>query len=135
MKPRDPALPASTCLRLRRTGALLLAAAAALAGCAPQAPAPRVAGGDIDRGRAAIERYGCAACHTIPGVSALVANVGPPLSHMAERGYIAGVLPNTPEHLVAWLRDPPAVDPRTAMPNLGVSPAEAADMAAYLYAR
>ena len=112
---------------------LLIAAAGAACGESPE-PA-RVAGGDVDRGRAAIERYGCAACHTIPGVPASGATIGPPLLHLAERGYIAGVLPNTPEQLVRWLRDPPAVAPRTAMPNLGVSPAEAADIAAYLYSR
>lgn len=112
---------------------LLLAAAAAAAACRETPEAPRVAGGEPERGRAAIERYGCAACHTIPGLPAYGANVGPPLRNLAERGYLAGVLPNTPDHLVRWLRDPPAVAPRTAMPNLGVSQAEAADMAAYLY--
>ena len=112
---------------------LLIAAAGAACGESPE-PA-RVAGGDVDRGRAGIVRYGCAACHTIPRVPASGATIGPPLLHLAERGYIAGVLPNTPEQLVRWLRDPPAVAPRTAMPNLGVSPAEAADIAAYLYSR
>jgi cytochrome c1 len=111
---------------------LLLAATAA---CGQRPEPPRVAGGDVDRGRAAIERYGCAACHTIPGVPASGANVGPPLLHLGERGYIAGVLPNTPEQLVRWLRDPPAIAPGTAMPNLGLSPAEAADIAAYLYSK
>lgn len=115
--------------------AFLLLLAAATAACDQSPEPPRVAGGDVDRGRAAIQRYGCAACHTIPGVPASGANIGPPLLHLAERGYIAGVLPNTPEHLVRWLRDPRAIAPRTAMPNLGLSPAEAADIAAYLYSR
>jgi cytochrome c1 len=35
--------------------------------------------------------------------------------------------------LTAWLRDPPAIDPATAMPALGLSEAEALDIAAYLY--
>ena len=35
--------------------------------------------------------------------------------------------------LTAWLRDPPAIDPSTAMPDLGLSEAEALHMAAYLY--
>jgi cytochrome c len=106
----------------------------ALAGCGEQAAVPQVAGGSPERGREAIERYGCAACHMIPGMPAHGANIGPPLARMARRAYIAGVLPNAPDHLVRWLRDPPAVDPLTAMPNLGVSQAEAADIAAYLYA-
>ena len=93
-----------------------------------------VAGGDPQLGRALIERYGCVACHTVPGIPSYGANVGPPLAGLSQRGYLAGVLPNTPEDMVRWLRDPPAVDPRTAMPSLGISPAEAAHIAAYLYA-
>jgi cytochrome c len=104
------------------------------AGCSDPLPAYlRVPGGEAERGRVAIQRYGCAACHTIPGITGQSANVGPPLSHMAERAYVAGLLPNTPQQLMRWLRNPPEVDPRTAMPNLGVSDAEAADIATYLY--
>jgi cytochrome c1 len=36
--------------------------------------------------------------------------------------------------MIRWLRDPPAVDASTAMPNLGLSEAEARDIAAYLLA-
>jgi mono/diheme cytochrome c family protein len=88
--------------------------------------------GDAARGRIAIHQYGCPTCHAIPGISAQSAPVGPPLEKMARRAYIAGVLPNTPENMVRWLRDPPAVDPRTAMPALGVDARDAVDMAAYL---
>ena len=35
--------------------------------------------------------------------------------------------------LTAWLRDPPALDPGTAMPAQGLSAPEAQDVAAYLY--
>lgn len=105
-------------------------------GCgAPEPPGVHVAGGDAQRGRALIERYGCVACHSVPGLASYGANVGPPLVSLSQRGYLAGVLPNTPEAMVRWLRDPTAVDPRTAMPNLGVSQAEALDIAAYLYSK
>ncbi|KQT09307.1 c-type cytochrome [Ramlibacter sp. Leaf400] len=123
--------PDSSSRRRGRWPALLLAAFACACSDAPQPP--HVPGGDASRGRAAIERYGCVACHTIPGLPAHGANVGPPLVNLAERGYLGGVLPNTPQQLVRWLQDPPAVAPRTVMPNLGVSAAEAADIAAYLY--
>lgn len=114
----------------------LLLSALLASGCgAPEPPTVHVGGGDAQRGRALIERYGCVACHSIPGLASYGANVGPPLVSLAERGYLAGVLPNTPEDMVRWLRDPPAVDPRTAMPNLGVSRAEALDIAAYLYSK
>jgi cytochrome c1 len=43
------------------------------------------------------------------------------------------MLPNTPQNLVAWIRDPPGIDPLTAMPASGMSEAEARDVAAYLY--
>lgn len=104
-----------------------------LAACGDGPSPPQVAGGEAQRGKAAIERYGCTACHAIPGIPSYGANVGPPLTELAHHAYLAGVLPNTPENLVRWLRDPVGVDPKTAMPALGLSAAEAADIAAYLY--
>jgi cytochrome c1 len=56
--------------------------------------------------------------------------VGPPLLWWSRRTFIAGELPNTPENLVRWIRDPQAVEPHTAMPTLGLSDAEARDVAA-----
>ena len=44
-----------------------------------------------------------------------------------------GVLPNTPDNLLAWIKDPPGIDPLTAMPASGLDEAEARDVAAYLY--
>ncbi|MBO1113516.1 c-type cytochrome [Bordetella petrii] len=89
-------------------------------------------GADIQRGRERIAQYGCAGCHAIPGIRAPGARVGPPLRHLAGRAYLAGVLANTPANLVRWLRNPPAVAPNTAMPNMGLSEADARDIAAYL---
>lgn len=80
-----------------------------------------------------IRQYGCTSCHTIPGIPEANALVGPSLAQIASRMYIAGVLPNTPENMFRWLQNPPAVDPRTAMPNLGVTETDARDMAGYLY--
>lgn len=111
----------------------VLASAALLAGCSESPPKLHVAGGEASRGKAAIERYGCPSCHTIPGIAGYGANVGPPLGELAARAYVGGVLPNLPHNLVRWLQDPPAIAPRTVMPDLGVSEAEARDMAAYLY--
>jgi cytochrome c len=59
--------------------------------------------------------------------------VGPPLTGIASRAFIAGVLPNAPDNMIRWIRDPRAVDSLTAMPNTGVTPADARDIAAYLY--
>jgi cytochrome c1 len=52
---------------------------------------------------------------------------------VALRLYIAGLLINTPENMVAWIRHPQAVKPLTAMPDLGVPENDARDMTAYLY--
>jgi cytochrome c1 len=71
-------------------------------------------------------------CHDIPGIRGPASDVGPPLDHIAHRAYIAGVLPNTPENMLRWLMNPPGVDPRTAMPNMGISEEQARDIAAYL---
>ena len=58
--------------------------------------------------------------------------VGPPLTAMATRKYIAGSLPNTPANMVRWLTSPQAVRPATAMPDLGITAQDARDIAAYL---
>jgi cytochrome c1 len=62
-------------------------------------------------------------------------SVGPPLTGIAKRAYIGGVLTNTPENLVRWIQDPPSVDAKTAMPNVGVTYQDAVDIAGYLYSR
>ena len=90
-------------------------------------------GGDPDRGKAAIERYGCNACHNIPGVPGPKGMVGPPLDHMASRAYIAGKFANNPETMMKWLQNPQALDVQTAMPAVGVTESDSRDMTAYLY--
>ena len=113
-----------------------IAAASALILLAPPAsgdPVWRVAGGNAQRGTALIEAYGCAACHTVPGVHNSNGNVGPPLTRFGDRTYIAGMLRNTPENLIRWIRLPQSVVPGNAMPNMGVTDAQARDIAAYLY--
>jgi len=109
---------------------------AALAGCDAQPPAPVWGdfGGDAGRGRIAITRAGCGSCHEIPGVADAHGLSGPPLTRFARRTVVAGLLPNTPENLVRWLREPQAVVPNNAMPDTGLSDAQARDVAAYLYA-
>jgi cytochrome c553 len=77
--------------------------------------------------------HGCAACHTIPGIRAPRGIVGPDLTGFARRPFIAGHLPNRPDVLVAFLQNPPALVPRTGMPNLGLSIKEARLIATYLY--
>jgi len=113
----------------------LLLCASLVAACGTRnAPSARglVARGDPQRGAVLIRQFSCGACHTIPGIRGADGRVGPPLDFFSDRSFIAGQLPNTAQNLERWLRDPPAVEPGTAMPNLGVSEPAARDMAAYL---
>jgi mono/diheme cytochrome c family protein len=104
------------------------------AGAAPQRSDGAIPerAGDVDRGRLALAQYACHACHTIPGITSSSPNVGPPLRGLASRSLIAGKLANTPDNLALWVRGPQAVKPLTAMPDMGVTEADARDMAAYL---
>ncbi len=91
-------------------------------------------GGDPARAPELITRYGCGGCHTVAGVPGAHGRVAPPLNGLRERVYLAGVLRNTRENLIQWIVDPHSLSPRTAMPATGISGAEAADVAAWLYA-
>jgi cytochrome c len=104
-----------------------------IAGCTGELPFASPAQTlEARRGADALQRHGCGACHLIPGVAGADGVVGPPLDQLAERVYLAGLLANSRENLVRWIREPERIDPRTAMPNVGVSATEADDMAAYL---
>jgi cytochrome c len=116
----------------------LLALALGAGSCDPARPdymseVKRMTGGDPATGQVKIRNYGCQACHTIPGVSGADAWVGPPLMHWSKRVYIAGELPNTPENLTKWIQHPPQIEPKTAMPDMGVTEQDSRDIAAYLY--
>ncbi|WP_379655929.1 c-type cytochrome [Pseudoroseomonas ludipueritiae] len=120
-------------------GVLVLAlAAAAFAQWSAGREAERIAraltGGEPSRAPALITRYGCGGCHVIPGAPGADGRVAAPLAGLRERVYLGGVLRNTPENLVAWMIDPRAFSPRTAMPATGITEAEARDVAAWLYA-
>ena len=109
----------------------LIAVLALAAGCG-EAPAPPASAGDRENGKLLLRQFGCGACHEIPGVADAQGRVGPPLEGVASRIYLAGVLPNTPENMAAFIRAPQRFAPRTAMPDLGVSEPHARDMVAYL---
>ena len=95
--------------------------------------ARRLTGGHPGRGRALARTFGCAGCHTIPGVVGADGQVGPPLDGIANRMYIGGVVTNTPDDMVRWIMNPKAIDAQTAMPAVGVTEVQARDIAAYLY--
>jgi len=95
--------------------------------------AEMMTGGNVARGVPAIGKYGCAACHTIPGIETATATVGPPLTHVAVRQYLGGHLTNSPGNMIKWIQHPQLIDPKNAMPELNVTDQDAKDIAAYLY--
>ena len=90
-------------------------------------------GGDVARAPDLIRRYGCAGCHTIPGIPGGDGQVGGPLQDVRRRVYVGGVVTNSPDNMIKWIVSPQALSPRSAMPATGISEAEARDVAAYLY--
>ena len=110
---------------------VLFAALGAAAGCRER----RATVGDPERGRSLLAQYQCGGCHRIPGVAAAHGTAAPTLERFADRQYIAGHVPHTRVSLERWIRDPQAVIADTPMPDLGVSPRDARDMAAYLRSR
>jgi cytochrome c len=115
-------------------GAIALVGVSLVFGCdrGVERMAMKLTGGDPRRGRQVLREYGCQSCHTIPGVRGANGLVGPPLNQIARRVYIAGMLPNTPENMMRWIRNPAQVQ-MTAMPNMGVTDADARDIASFLY--
>ncbi len=90
-------------------------------------------GGVAALGVQVIQEKNCGSCHTITGIRTARGLVGPPLTLFGRRTFIAGELPNTPDNLVNWIRSPQSVNPKTAMPALGLTDQQARDVAAYLY--
>lgn len=104
-------------------------------GCKPAPEAtPGVGMASAARGKAAIERVGCGACHTIEGIRWPQGKSAPALTRgLMGRALIGGELENRPGVLAAFVRDAPAIVPGTTMPAMPLSEREAADVAAFLY--
>lgn len=118
------------------TAAALLGAALLIAGCGATAEPTRTGvAGDPDRGREVYLQYGCASCHATPDVPSVSDGIGPDLHDFASNVYIAGQIPNRPEELIQWIRQPQQMIPGSIMPNMGVTQEDAEDIAAFLYSR
>lgn len=77
-------------------------------------------------------QYGCPTCHVIRGVPGAVGKVGPSLDDVAQRSYLAGSVENTPSNLTSWIQHPQHYRPGTAMPEMGVTDADARKIARFL---
>jgi cytochrome c oxidase subunit II len=88
--------------------------------------------GGSDNGRSVFMTAGCAGCHTIRGTAA-IGRVGPDLTHVGARATLAaGTIPNTPDELRRWIRDPQHAKPGNRMPALGLSDDQLDSVVAYL---
>jgi cytochrome c oxidase subunit II len=98
---------------------------------ARQKAAPAEPSGLAAEGKAIFAKSACVGCHTIDGVSAGM--LGPNLTHFGGRTMLAaGMWPNTPDNVAAWVREPQRLKPGAKMPELGLTDAQANAVAAYL---
>jgi len=83
-------------------------------------------------GRQIVTGKACGACHTVRGTSA-AGVVGPDLTHIASRSYIAaGLLPTTRGSIAAWVADPQTIKPGNNMPLVPLTGDELRAVSAYL---
>jgi len=98
---------------------------------AAQKAPPAEPDGLAAEGKTVFAANSCVGCHTIRGVSAGL--LGPDLTHFGGRKMMmAGLRPNTPANLVAWIKNPTALKPGAKMPAVRLTDAQARAVAAYL---
>ena len=74
----------------------------------------------------------CAGCHAIRGTEAVGAHA-PDLTHLKSRRLIAaGLLTNTPDHLVQWITHAQDLKPGARMPSMVLTAADIAALSAFL---
>ncbi|MBA2627709.1 MAG: cytochrome c, partial [Gemmatimonadales bacterium] len=97
------------------------------------APPPSAGGPDTTGGAKLFAAKGCVGCHALSATNASKGLIGPNLSNVGARRYIAaGTLLNTDENLARWIHNPQAIKVGVLMPNLGVSDEDARTLAQYL---
>jgi cytochrome c oxidase subunit II len=95
-------------------------------------PAPPPQTDEQQRGHAVFMSRRCAGCHAINGTEAF-GQMGPDLTHIGSRSTIgAGTLPNTRDHMNAWVKNPQAAKPGNQMPPNPLSDEESRALLAYL---
>ena len=85
------------------------------------------------QGEVVFQREPCGGCHTVAGTDAKGTR-GPALSDVGSRRTLAaGTIPNTPDELARWIRDPQEVKPGVLMPpSPQLSDADVRALVAYL---
>jgi cytochrome c oxidase subunit 2 len=86
----------------------------------------------LESARATFLSLSCINCHTVSGTTAK-GTFGPDLTHLMSRANLgSGVVPNTPENLRAWMKNPQAVKPGNLMPNMQLNSRELDEIVMYL---
>ena len=91
------------------------------------AVATAMTGGDARLAPGIFRRYGCTGCRCRR-------EGGGELRSLRQRVYIGDGLNNTPDNLIRWIVSPTHFSRQSAMPETGITEAEARHVAAYLYA-
>jgi cytochrome c oxidase subunit II len=89
---------------------------------------------DVARGAQVFSSAGCISCHSIRyGSGSVGGSIGPDLTHLASRGYIAaGELHNVRGNLAGWIVDSQAIKPGNFMPAIPLSSDDLQALLGYL---
>ena len=93
---------------------------------------PAVQDPAVAAGRQVFESQACVSCHVVRGTAAH-GTFGPDLTHLMSRDTIAaGLVPNTPDNLRRWIKDPDSIKPGCLMPAMQLSDTQIDQMVGYL---
>jgi cytochrome c oxidase subunit 2 len=86
----------------------------------------------MESARATFLSMSCVNCHAVSGTTA-TGTFGPDLSHLMSRATLgSGVIPNTPENLRSWVKDPQTIKRGNLMPNMQLNSRELDEIVLYL---
>lgn len=95
-------------------------------------PASPPSAGAATKGAEVFSEKNCVNCHSIAGLMTR-GRLAPDLTHVGSRTTLAaGTLPNTPESLSKWLKDPQSVKMGVRMPEIGLNTDQIEDLTVYL---
>jgi cytochrome c oxidase subunit 2 len=95
-------------------------------------PASPPSAGGATKGAGVFREKNCVNCHSIAGLMTR-GRVAPDLTHVGSRTTLAaGTLPNTPENLATWLKNPQSVKKGALMPEIGLNSDQIKYLTAYL---
>jgi len=138
VEPRTPGTYVGQCAEfcgVQHAGMLLTVTVHAPDDFARWVAAQQAAAADVPAVRAGRDVFmsvACISCHTVRGTPANGV-FGPDLTHLMSRATLgAGVAPNTPQNLRAWVNDPAALKPGALMPAMKLSTDQLDTLVAYL---